>query len=753
MWEKPRDLEPPENCDRALYQRVARRKAREKVEQERAERATWTGIGAAQHRQLPSSPTRGDAEDKELLQDDEEDALPAARDPTTALEVQELLHDERVRTVYASLQGGMPGSPTSPSSPSSRGRPALPSPDGKDVEKALLQEKGLHQARLYRALEALGYKEPDPGLIKASLKTLVRYEASKDGLMILALDEFCAVVWTFDLKRQDYLREAFKALDRDGSGSISTREFRHLLWDRGFTVTEAVVEEIFSEVDGNKSGQVELPEFEEALRIVHARHGFTKHEAASLMSIYDRYDSNQSGQMEANELASALGWFGTPTTIREAEKIIERFDQQGDGALRRCEFLMVMRHFLEEEMSHTRMLFGECDAESKGSLTQKQLTQLLMKLGYTIPLDVLQEGIKELGPTKNTMGLVFEDVYKLISTIRERNGFSKSEVSELLALYKQFDNRGTGELREFELAHALNFLGYPLSAARRRKLWCDVDVDKTNSIDPSEFLALLRLLREEETSAAKKLVHNSAGQGQPREKDIKAMLHRLGYQAQFEVLNQALKQLMDSIGPGGTELLGVLSFLRTIREGQVVSLRQSAGLEENLATRIRAKYSSKLELGKRVDPTDFERFMYELFKSARSNQGEREVIKALIKDHAVEGSLGLMEMFWTVRLYCDHVEEGKLDYENQLSAAAGFSEQQVAQFRQAFVQADVDGSGALTEEEILLVFDDVVNLDESQAESLKKEIDRMGNHKNHIDFAGFLKLMGAVARGSGENTF
>lgn len=77
----------------------------------------------------------------------------------------------------------------------------------------------------------------------------------------------------------------------------------------------------------------------------------------------------------------------------------------------------------------------------------------------------------------------------------------------------------------------------------------------------------------------------------------------------------------------------------------------------------------------------------------------------------------------------------------------GFDEAQVAEFKVAFVEADADDSGELSEEEILTLFDDVANLDTEQADVLKKELDRLGDKKDEIDFAMFLQLMSTVCNG------
>mmetsp|Transcript_16148 Transcript_16148/g.34921 ORF Transcript_16148/g.34921 Transcript_16148/m.34921 type:complete len:825 (+) Transcript_16148:59-2533(+) len=713
VWQKPKKLVAPEGIDPVAFARVAERRARAQMAKDMLDSCEDSSTYEVISRRTTSVGRQSQAGEEEGLGIEDDDARQqnAAADPTGSLEVQELMNEKNVQEAFKALED--------------RSNPGY-----------------LPEGRIVRALEALGY-DPDLSIVKSTIRSLLRFDPS-EAQMSLAFDEFCAVVNAVSHRRVDALRDAFKALDKDGSGTINIREFRHLLWDLGFTVTEGTIKEIFNEVDNDQSGEVELAEFEEALQVVHDRHGFTKSEADDLLAIFDRYDQSGTGKMSSHELASALGWFGTPTTIQQAKEIISNFDQDANAHLCRCEFLMVMRSRLEDEMSDLRSLFAEFDVEKKGALTEVQLLGLFAKMGYTVPREVVSESVKELGPASTIMGLIFEDVCKLLTTIRKREGFSKSEVDELMATFKMCDRTGQGELREFELAHVMNWLGYPLSHSRRRKLWCYVDVDKNNFIDPNEFLKLVRLLREEETRAAQKLLEvSNSGQSMPRERDVKDMLYKLGYHPSAQLFAEGLKRMSTDSG-GAPDLLNILAFLRFLREGMVKNLRESAGLSDTMASKIKGKFRMKLDSGRTVEPQEFERFMYELFKSARSNAVERDKIKQLVRDHAVNGTLGLNEMFWIVRLYGDTVEEDKLEKEKNSATSVGFTEQQVAQFRQAFVVADLDGSGELSEEEILTLFEDVVSLSAAQVSRLHMELEELGDRKDSIDFSEFLRILGLL---------
>jgi len=724
VWSKPKELPCPDGFDPVLFKKIAKKRKKLKEQEERAELER-------RHSSLPA----GDAEEGQrgILEDavtqsrpsstavPEKEASPeemnGVKDPTSALEVQEMTENENVKAVHDSLQEPAHSGGTLP------------------------------RARLTRALDALGYHKPDEKLIKNIIKTMAHFRP--ECRQELELDEFCVIVLELQRIREAEIAEQFRKIDEDGSGSISMKEFRHLLWDLGYTVGEQAVFEIFVEVDQDLSGEIEIAEFEAALHIAHDRHGFTKAEVEALFDIFDRYDGDQSGEISADELASALGWFGTPTTIDQARQIIKRFDRDTDGSLCRPEFLMVMRARLEDEIRESRALFAEFDTNHTGNMDASELVLLFLQLGYTIPRDIVEEAIiEEVGPVALDTGLVFEDALKVLQSIRKRQGFSMKEVEELTAVYKAFD-QGGDELREFELARAINWLGYPISPDRRRKLWIRVDRDKTNSIDEGEFLMVFRLLREEEAQAAQILLYKMGEDDlQIDERELKAMLNRLGYAPDPAIIKQAQEAITDSDGDGKADLLGVLEILKFIREHQVKKQRQNGGLSDQQATKIRNKFEHRIKAGNPIPPAEFEKWMRsDLFKTAKNSEAEHAKIGAIVRDKVPNGEgLELQKMFEIVRKYTDGIEEESLEREDQAAANANFKIAEVAQFREIFVNADDDGSGALSYSEILQVFANVLEVTPAQAATLKVGLDDMMlcDNKEHIDFPDFLRLMSLI---------
>merc|ERR1719162_1960046 len=150
---------------------------------------------------------------------------------------------------------------------------------------------GLPRSKIARALEALGHADPDKDTVMEALSSL-------PGDSPLALNEFASIVAIFHRMRRAQLREHFRRLDEDSSGTIGMREFRHLLWDLGYTVTNEVVQEYLNEADEDHSGEVEFAEFEYACGLVHQRHGFSKAEVQEFEALFDRYDADGSHELE-----------------------------------------------------------------------------------------------------------------------------------------------------------------------------------------------------------------------------------------------------------------------------------------------------------------------------------------------------------------------------------------------------------------------------------------------------------------------
>eukprot|EP00929_Paragymnodinium_shiwhaense_P111332 TRINITY_DN7923_c0_g1_i1.p2 TRINITY_DN7923_c0_g1~~TRINITY_DN7923_c0_g1_i1.p2 ORF type:complete len:151 (-),score=59.22 TRINITY_DN7923_c0_g1_i1:208-660(-) len=102
---------------------------------------------------------------------------------------------------------------------------------------------------------------------EAELQRLINdVDVDKNGS--LDFPEFLAVMVQQLQTRDDpekKLKEAFKILDADGSGSIGMEEMKRMLTTRGDKMTEEEVDEVFKLVDLDGDGTIEFDEFMKVL--------------------------------------------------------------------------------------------------------------------------------------------------------------------------------------------------------------------------------------------------------------------------------------------------------------------------------------------------------------------------------------------------------------------------------------------------------------------------------------------------------
>jgi Ca2+-binding EF-hand superfamily protein len=613
------------------------------------------------------------------------------------------------------------------------------------VYRSLQQDdgSGLPRARVHRTLEALGFVSPDPVMMQETLRGLGKSD-------ILSMTDFAKVVVAQRLAQREKLRRRFEALDTQHVGTIHSRELRPVLRDLGFAITPDTMEELLREVGVRSSDKMMFDHFDAALQVVRDRYGFTKDEVEVFHKLFDRYDFDKSGDMSADELSSAMGWLGMPTPISQAQSAIVRFDLDGNSRLCRPEFLLAVRWWRDEEVEATRQLFAKHDGDRDGNLDVDECRELLSNLGYTISKDVIEECMFKV--KAHSKGLFFEEILQLLQVVRSQEGFSDLEAREINDIFTRFDRKGNGQLRPFELTRVLNWLGYPISQHRREQLWCRVDVDKSGFLEPTELLKLIRILREEENAAGKKLLENhfryDALKSHIRQEDLKNMLVSLGYAPPASVLAEAAKLSLDSNGDGRPDLAAILAILNMVRERQVAKLRRNAGLSEHKVEKIQSKFGRRLEVGRPIEPQELEKLMFNLFPGSGHIEEERSRLKILIADYHEQHCIkSFDDVFWIVRVWTEIYEENLWQREADVVAETLFSPAEVAQFREAFVDCDADGSGALSETEISSAFDEVVAFDILQVSQLQQEIKKIKKGRNPeedkpklFDFPEFLRF-------------
>lgn len=106
--------------------------------------------------------------------------------------------------------------------------------------------------------KTLGHTIPD-----SEIKDLID-SVDTSGTGVVSFDEFVSLLLKVESQNdteEEEVIKAFKVFDKDGNGTLSCAEFKHILTNLGDRFTEAEVEEIFKEADLDGDGQIDYHEF------------------------------------------------------------------------------------------------------------------------------------------------------------------------------------------------------------------------------------------------------------------------------------------------------------------------------------------------------------------------------------------------------------------------------------------------------------------------------------------------------------
>ncbi|KAK1441811.1 EF-hand like protein [Babesia gibsoni] len=133
-------------------------------------------------------------------------------------------------------------------------------------------------------------------------------------------------------------KEAFSLFDRDGDGSITTKELGTVMRSLGQNPTEAELADMIAEIDASGTGAIDFPEFL-ILMARKMKEGDTEEELVQAFKVFDR-DGN--GFISAQELRHVMTNLGEKLTNEEVEEMLREADVDGDGKINYEEFVKLM---------------------------------------------------------------------------------------------------------------------------------------------------------------------------------------------------------------------------------------------------------------------------------------------------------------------------------------------------------------------------------------------------------------------------
>ncbi|XP_062203323.1 uncharacterized protein LOC133905527 [Phragmites australis] len=136
----------------------------------------------------------------------------------------------------------------------------------------------------------------------------------------------------------DEFREAFSLFDKDGDGTITTKELGTVMRSLGQSPTEAELQDMVDEVDADGSGAIDFHEFLTLL----ARKMRDAGADDELREAFRVFDQDQNGFISRDELRHVLENLGERLSDEELAEMLREADVDGDGQINYTEFAKVM---------------------------------------------------------------------------------------------------------------------------------------------------------------------------------------------------------------------------------------------------------------------------------------------------------------------------------------------------------------------------------------------------------------------------
>jgi len=137
-----------------------------------------------------------------------------------------------------------------------------------------------------------------------------------------------------DLQKLE-LKEAFDEFDKDGSGTITTKELLPVLRSIGQNPSEDEILSLVIEYDVNGDGTIDFDEFVEMMTKQNLEN---VDQTAEIKEAFKMFDRDGNGYIDMKELRMVITRIGQPLTAEYADELMKDADLDGNGKLDYNEF-------------------------------------------------------------------------------------------------------------------------------------------------------------------------------------------------------------------------------------------------------------------------------------------------------------------------------------------------------------------------------------------------------------------------------
>ena len=148
------------------------------------------------------------------------------------------------------------------------------------------------------------------------------------------------------------VRERFALFDSNKDGKLDTVEVRAMMASMGYEVTVEYVAQLFESFDSDKSGELQVQEFERLLGFLLSDSKATVHRHDTYRDRFSHFDKDGDAKLDSDEVTAMLISMGYNINKEYVLQMMDAFDLDKSGFIEVQEFEKLMAHLLADTTSN-----------------------------------------------------------------------------------------------------------------------------------------------------------------------------------------------------------------------------------------------------------------------------------------------------------------------------------------------------------------------------------------------------------------
>eukprot|EP01046_Picozoa_sp_COSAG06_P004743 COSAG06_NODE_203_length_20332_cov_14.679978_11_plen_1688_part_00 len=199
-------------------------------------------------------------------------------------------------------------------------------------------------------------------------------------------------------REKKMLADVFQGVDVDGSGDLTADEFHDALLSLDISHKKEAAAAVIEELDMDGDATITLAELSTQLAVYRRkRRAFVANvfnqcfehintSGQSATQIFSRVDVDGSGELDVLEFQESMRRMGQNLSPNQAFEVMAELDLDGSGTIGVSEFLDKLKYVRAESegrVQKCKQLFAEADDDGSGFLDEKEITYVAGKMGLS----------------------------------------------------------------------------------------------------------------------------------------------------------------------------------------------------------------------------------------------------------------------------------------------------------------------------------------------------------------------------------